>query len=101
MSEGTSRFGRYYWTIQTADAVIRLCADRLEVTASGALLAARAKREGDDGSEQITMAFAPGQWEHFYAASALDGTAVAVDHWDRRTTPRSPSGKRRARRSSR
>jgi len=30
----------------------------------------------------LNMAFAPGQWNTVFAASVLDGNAIAVEHWE-------------------
>ena len=37
--DGPSRYGRHYWCVETADDLIRLHADRVEVTGNGALVA--------------------------------------------------------------
>ena len=34
-----------------------------------------------DGETMVNLIFAPGSWQGVYAASALDGSAVAVQSW--------------------
>ena len=38
-------------------------------------------RDGENGPS-VNLAFAKGQWLVTYAASFLDGSALAVDHWE-------------------
>ena len=78
-------YGRKFWHVRTPDAYYMLCADRIEITASGALIAHGSfKRKSGDTDEpakpeQALMILAPGQWEMAHAASFLDGHAVCVD----------------------
>jgi hypothetical protein len=38
---------------------------------------------------QMSFTLASGQWEYCYAASSVDGSPIAVEHWiqDRRSVP--------------
>lgn len=66
-------YGESYWRIVGKVGDIHLYADDVEII-EGSLVF----RAGDHGT---LFAVAPGQWDHFYAASQLDGGPVAVAHW--------------------
>lgn len=70
--------GKFYWHVHCPENRIYLRADRVEVV-EGCLLFYCST---DDGQELIYLALAPGKWEHFYAASMLDGSPVCVDSWN-------------------
>ena len=73
------RYGRYYWCVKTPlspDGEIYLHADGMSVR-DGCLAFA------GGGEHGINIIFAPGQWQTAFAASCLDGHAVAVEHWSR------------------
>ena len=77
----TLRYGKKYWLIMVPKSVsidkeITLMADTVYVQ-GGALVFSQ--KDGDDYSVNLVMA--PGQWIAAYAASMLDGHAVAVEHW--------------------
>lgn len=75
------QYGRRYWCIGLSDqehTEIYVYADGIE-SADGSLCAWR--RESDGGDLVKTLGFAAGQWAFFYAASVLDGHAVAAMHW--------------------
>ena len=76
---GPARYGRYYWCIksnQSENGEIYAYADAVKVE-DGHLLLYRDK----DGELEPTLAFAPGSWAVFYAASVMDGSAVSVEQW--------------------
>ena len=76
---GASRHGRNYWCIKTelsSDGEIFVIADRLNVTSGGALIALR------DPAQAIGLILAPGTWMAAYAASTVDGSPVAIEHWE-------------------
>jgi hypothetical protein len=75
VSDRTQYGGRYFCVKQTDGPDILVMADETEVTPAGALVLRR-----DTG--QINLAVAPGTWTHLYAASLMDGSAVAVEHWE-------------------
>jgi hypothetical protein len=86
--QGTSRYGGKYWCIKSPaseDGEIYVMADRLEVTEAGALIAwggNRAKSDAPGPDMQIpVLVLAAGHWTVAYAASILDGSAVAVEVW--------------------
>lgn len=71
------KYGEYYWCVVSGDKEIYLHADSAVVTQNGALSFRR-----DNPSQQLNVVFAPGHWDMFYAASVIDGGAIAVEHWD-------------------
>jgi len=62
---------------------IYVLGDRVKVD-EGALMVLSPER--DDGYRLTNLMVAPGQWRAVYAASHLDGSAVAVEHWDGEST---------------
>lgn len=72
-------YGKYYWRVRTMTDKVWLYAGRVEVTPSGALIFWSDERDG--GAFQV-MAFGPGRWMDFHAASCVDGGPVAVEHWE-------------------
>lgn len=79
-----SDYGDWYWCIKTSlseDGEIYLNADEIEVTPTGALVCWRLLKTGIIPERHIVFAAAPGQWQAVYAASVIDGCAVAVDYW--------------------
>lgn len=85
MGRDTSKYGRYYWCIKVPESVgkngeIYVHADACEVLPHGDLLLKRVKPEGEDNYE-VNLALASGQWIAVYAASLIDGGAVAIEHW--------------------
>ncbi len=81
MSKASS-FGALSWTIVFVEGdVVNLCADRIEVTPSGAIVAWGGYRKDNlrapDGMEIVVYAVAAGQWANFFSASTLDGHPVA------------------------
>jgi hypothetical protein len=77
------QYGKYYWQIETERECIHLFADRLEIK-DGVLMAVRAADPEKGRPEQIMFAWGSGQWLNAYAASCIDGGAVAVEHWDKK-----------------
>lgn len=74
----TTSYGDRYWCIGRPDGnEIYLNADRAEVQPSGALVMVAGG--GEEGI--VNLALAAGQWVFVYAASVIDGHAVAVQHW--------------------
>src|SRR5215471_4143624 len=84
-AQGTDRDGRRYWCIKTdlsSDGEIYLVADRLEVTSDGALIALDGRRNIHGANfveERSVLVMAAGSWTAAYAASEIDGSAVAVE----------------------
>jgi hypothetical protein len=76
----TERYGQYYWCVKTQlsdDGDVYVHADRVTIDAGVVTF----WHEEDGCPNRINLAVAPGQWTAVYAASVLDGHAVAVDHW--------------------
>jgi hypothetical protein len=76
-----NEYGDHYWCITCDGDQVFVYADRMEVTVCGALVAWGGYRnEGEHVEhEQQLWAAAPGQWKTFFAASLIDGRAVAVE----------------------
>lgn len=74
-----SDHGRYYWCVETDVDVIWLFADDAEVTYNGDLLFLK-KYEDDWEKSTVNFAFPNGKWIRFFAASVIDGGAVALEH---------------------
>ena len=74
-------YGTHYWCVTGDGEPVLLYADRLEVTAAGALIAwGGYRKEGTHAErEQQLWGAAPGQWKAFFAASLLDGRPVAIE----------------------
>lgn len=92
MTRNTGRYGNYYWCVKSAlseNGDIYIMADRVQVLPDGTLVFEQlathdTKRDTPPkplDAPLITIAFAPGQWKAFFAASLFDGAAVAVEHW--------------------
>ncbi len=80
--EGTMKYGQYYWHVRTPQEEIHLMADAVEVKPDGSL--AFLGRFQGEGDLRPNMILAPGQWLAVHAASAIDGGAIAVEHWEAR-----------------
>lgn len=76
-----NEYGIHYWCVTCEGEPVFVYADRIEVTACGALVAWGGYRKdgGHVEREQQLWASAPGQWTSFFAASLIDGRAVAVE----------------------
>jgi hypothetical protein len=84
MSE-EKRYGTYYWCVRISkDEHAYVHADLAEVL-NGTLCFGRKRKNKETGREEIlvNLAFAPGHWECFYAASGVDGGPIAVECWIR------------------
>lgn len=74
-------YGEHYWCVSGDTGSVFVYADRIEITACGALTAwGGYRKEGARLTrEQQLWAAAPGQWKTFFAASLVDGRPVAVE----------------------
>lgn len=74
-------YGTHYWCVTGGPEPVFIYADRMEVTACGALVAwgGYRKEGGHPEHEQQLWAAAPGQWKFFFAASLIDGRPVALE----------------------
>ena len=89
ITPGPGQNSAYYWCIKVPASVsknreIYVFADEITVTPTGDLLAQGGyrKEHGETPAKPcIVLALATGKWTAFYAASCLDGSAVAVQHW--------------------
>jgi hypothetical protein len=74
-------YGEHYWCVVGDSGSVFVYADRIEITACGALTAwGGYRKEGAHvGREQQLWAAAPGQWKTFFAASLIDRRPVAVE----------------------
>ena len=78
---GAPDYGEFYWCVKTAlseDGEIYVFADEVRHLPTGGILF-MARR--DDGGERTNLALASGQWTAVFAASCLEGHAVALEHW--------------------
>lgn len=77
-----NKYGSKFWCIVTYDdEPVYICADYVEVSASGALLAWGGFREPqEEGPKQMTVlcAWAPQTWSRFFAASGVSGGSVCA-----------------------
>ncbi|HEV8714710.1 MAG TPA: hypothetical protein VGX03_18005, partial [Candidatus Binatia bacterium] len=71
----------FYWCVGTTEqgqngkpVEAHVMADNIQITAGSALVLLR-------GDKTVNLAFAPGAWQFVYAASVLDGSPIAVEHW--------------------
>lgn len=93
---GTARWGGKYWCIKSAeseDGEIYVMADRLQVTEAGALIAWGAHRTKSSAAptpetQMPVLILAAGRWTAVFAASVIDGAAVAVEIWKGEVVPR-------------
>ena len=86
---GPERYGQFYWCVGLSDGKeVYANADETEITDAGALALWRTTDPGPDfarvpaKARHMTLAFAPGRWVFVYAASVIDGHAVAANHWE-------------------
>lgn len=80
----TTKYGDYYWCVKvpktiSANGKIYLMADRVVFSPNDAILFVRNARDGEP--DLCNLSLAPGQWLAVYAASMIDGSAVAVERW--------------------
>ena len=80
-----SNYGNLYWCVKTTmskDGEIYLHADSVRFTSTGDVVFSNAPNPAKGDTEPTPMlALASGHWTALYAASTLDGHAVAVEHW--------------------
>ena len=75
-----SDYGRFYWCVEmSTGAKVFVHADVVRLD-DGVLSLLRDR--GAEHATEVNFAAAPGSWRSIYAASQLDGHAVAVEHWD-------------------
>ena len=79
----TTKYGRFYWCVKvpktiSEDREIYVCADHCSVE-KGVLTFWHNNK--DEHIQQPNLILGPGNWSVVYAASALDGHPVAIDHW--------------------
>jgi hypothetical protein len=75
---GPAKYGNFYWCIKTklsSNGEIYVHADSVSVTENGSLQMQTKKEFAQN------LIIAQGQWTAVFAASLLDGSAVAVEHW--------------------
>jgi hypothetical protein len=82
----TTNYGVRYWCVKTAkNEDVYFHADRVECTPNGDLIGwggHSANSDRGDVDLQVVLSLAAGRWIMVYAASCIDGGAVAVEHWD-------------------
>lgn len=86
MSRGSEKYGRYYWCAKVTEDVcperdIYVHADTCKILTNGELVFYGHLNNEVEEDRIINLAIAPGKWYAIYAASVIDGAAVAVEHW--------------------
>ena len=85
-----SNFGKRYWCVKvnkdlSENREIYVNADKVSYSPNGDVVFKgtfyNKKTEKYEGEERVRLIIANGKWEAVYAASLLDGHAIAVDHW--------------------
>lgn len=81
----SSKYGRFYWCAKVSkdvstDGEIYVMADDVEID-EGALRFVQYREENETKIERVNLLIPPGKWLAVYAASVVDGSAVAVEHW--------------------
>jgi len=81
MSDPTN-YGNFYWCVHVvkelaAKGEIYLYADHVDTKDDGSLWFYHKREEGF----RPGLVIGPGLWQYFYAASIVDGAAVAVAYW--------------------
>jgi len=87
---GPDRYGALYWCIKVTKAVsksgeIYLNADAVDVGKAGELICTGGGRNSYEVpvvNPIPVLVIAPGMWTAFFAASVMDGHAIAVHHWE-------------------
>jgi hypothetical protein len=79
-------YGKSYWCVKvpiniSPNGEIYLYADKVEITSHGDLVFWSEENEKREKSFQ-NLSLASGFWIAFFAASVIDGAAVAVEHWE-------------------
>ena len=82
----TEQYGNLYWCVKVPKSIssskeIYLHASKAEVTPAGDLIFWSSTNENRPEPFQ-NLALAHGSWTAFFAASVMDGAAVAVEHWE-------------------
>jgi hypothetical protein len=78
----TEQYGARYWGIKTdiaPDGEIYAFADVVETAPDGSLVLRR--DPGTEGRTHANLIIPAGHWTAVFAASLIDGAAVAVEHW--------------------
>ena len=71
------RYGTFYWCVKSplsSSGDIYLNADGVAIRDGCLVFTSR-------GEHGINVVFGPGEWRACFAASCIDGHAVAVEHW--------------------
>jgi hypothetical protein len=81
------QYGNSYWCIKVPQNIspngeIYVFADRVEITSNGDLIFWREK----DEKKFQNLVLASASWLVFFAASVIDGGAVAVEYWEGEVT---------------
>lgn len=88
----TAQYGRYFWQVdKPGGGFASVYANRAELDNGHAVFYGcnhaalpnnRVDYDQPESPEYVLIAFPPGQWTAFYAASVIDGSPVAVDKWE-------------------
>ncbi len=72
---GAAKHGNYFFGVNERGRIVMFYADKVTVEPGGVLCAYRKR----DDEWQMTLAWVPGEWSKFWAASVLEGNAIAID----------------------
>lgn len=80
------QYGRFYFCVKVPKLVcpngeIYVHADRIEIKDGCLLMLGRFNASDEERPETVCLALRDGNWHSVYAASCIDGHAVAVEHW--------------------
>ncbi len=81
---GPEDYGGYYWCVRLPEQEeIYLYADSVNIVNSSMVFMRKKVVDEKSGKteQQVNLILAPGQWQQVYAASCIDGGAVAFEHW--------------------
>lgn len=78
MTQSSTAFGQFFYAVICSGSTYMIWADRIEIK-EGALMVYGAPQNNTPSPERLTYIFRAGDWLEVYAASVLDGSAVAVD----------------------
>jgi hypothetical protein len=81
-------YGSLYYCIKTdlsEDGEIYIMGDTIEINSHGDLIIHGSSKSGSD---KFLFAAASGHWSSIFAASVIDGSAIAVEYWKGEVIPR-------------
>ena len=83
-----NNYGQYYWCVKVIETLsptkeIYVFGDKVEVNSNGDLIFWNISHgEASEENPIQNIAMAKGTWLAFFVASVIDGSAVAIEHWE-------------------